>query len=375
MNYKAQALAVGMSIAVASFVLADAKKEIAEAARPMSEGIPEVAVLRLQKLIGTLRGADAAEAKKKLAEALVQSGRAADALSVLEDKALRDSATGKFLRAQALTQLRRNEEALPFFQSVAADSNAEEHVAAAFGMADTLRELGRTEEAIRGYASVENDARFGVTARLREAELFINTGDVAKAKESLDATQPKATADKREKRLLRARVELSSGHAVKAIELLDSLARKPQGATHETMIATLFAMADAHLQMKTPESGDDYLEDFIDRHPKDPALALVFAKLDQVYRAERKPPRNELEKWARDSAQPRRGFARWYLAQNDWRAGRHEEALRQYETLRSNPSSALSPGVTPIRADRDRSARICQCFGNFDRGGKNTAEL
>src|SRR5947209_100435 len=100
-------------------------------------------------------------------------------------------------------------------------------------------------------------------------------------------------------------------------------------------------MADAHLQMNTPEAGDDYLEDFIDRHPIDPALPQVFAKLDQVYRAERKPPRNELEKWAREPAQPRRGFARWYLAQSELRAGRREEAIRHFEQIR---------GTTPVPA-------------------------
>src|SRR5205823_11157301 len=107
----------------------------------------------------------------------------------------------------------------------------------------------------------------------------------------------------------------------------------------------LFAMADAHLRLNTPESGDDYLEDFIDRHPSDAALGSLFAKLDQLYRAERKPPRNELEKWGRDAAQPRRAFAHWYLAQYDWRAGRREEALRHYEALSTN--SGLSDMLAP----------------------------
>src|SRR5260370_42253365 len=99
--------------------------------------------------------------------------------------------------------------------------------------------------------------------------------------------------------------------------------------------------------MNTPEAGGDYLEDFIDRHPVDPARPQVFAKQDQVYRAERKPPRNELEKWARDAVQPRRGFARWYLAQSDLRAGRREEAIRQFEQIRKTTPvpAALAPAL------------------------------
>lgn len=333
------------ALALSSSALADAKKEIAEAIRPIDEGVPEVAVSRLQKLIGSLRGADALEAREKLAEALVQAGHAADALPVLEDKALRDSAPAKFLRARALTDLQRDEEALLLFQAVAAGANGGQRMAATFGMAEMLHKLGRADEALHVYAAVEHDARFAVMARLREAELLIGKGDAARAKEVLDATEPKAIADKREKRLLRARLEMSSARFDKAIGLLDSLLKKSEAATHETVLAALFAMADAHLETKTPESGDDYLEDFIDRHPNDVALGRVFAKLDQTYKAQRKPPRNELEKWARDSAQPRRGLARWYLAQNEWRAGRHEEALRQFETLRGYALPALAPAL------------------------------
>jgi outer membrane protein assembly factor BamD (BamD/ComL family) len=336
-------LVVAASIAMTSAVFADTKTQIAEAARPMDEGVPEVAVSRLQKLVGTSPNETAA--KEKLAEALVAARQPSEALRLLEEPALRDSVTANVLRAQALTQLHRYEQALPFYEAVAQDRGASQRMAAAFGIAETLRALGRKDESIRAYAAVEHDVRFGLEARLRQAELLIDKGDGEKARQALDATQAKAVADKREKRLLRARLELINGRAGKAIVLLDSLVRKPQGATHETMIAALFTMADAHLQTHTPELGDDYLEDFIDRHPNDEALDRIFAKLDQVYGAERKPPRNELEKWARDPAQPRRGFARWYLAQGDWRAGRYEEALRHYEALRRNPSPALAPAL------------------------------
>ena len=38
--------------------------EIAEAARPVDEGVPEVAVYQLQKLVSRLSGADAVKAKR-----------------------------------------------------------------------------------------------------------------------------------------------------------------------------------------------------------------------------------------------------------------------------------------------------------------------
>src|SRR5437016_14671504 len=45
--------------------------------------------------------------------------------------------------------------------------------------------------------------------------------------------------------------------------------------------------------------------------------------------------------------QPRRSFARWYLAQIDLRAGRREEAMRQFEQIRSATPmpTALAPAL------------------------------
>src|SRR5437879_12485074 len=121
-----------------------------------------------------------------------------------------------------------------------------------------LRALDRADEAIRAYHALENDPRFGISARLREAELFIAKQDGVMAKRILDGTKTKITTDKRQKRLLHARIELLNQSPEKAVGLLDSLVKKSEGESRETAIAALFAMADAHLQMNTPEAGDDY---------------------------------------------------------------------------------------------------------------------
>ena len=46
------------------------------------------------------------------------------------------------------------------------------------------------------------------------------------------------------------------------------------------------------------------MEDFIDHHPNDVALPELFAKLDELYRAERKPARAELERSSHKAEQP-----------------------------------------------------------------------
>lgn len=326
-------LTVGRALAIS---------ELAEAAHAIDDGVPEVAVARLQRLLPALGGDEARDAKQKLGEALIAAKHPAAALALLDDASLTNSLNTDFLRAQALADLNRFDEALASYRRVAAVQNPQQRPAM-FGAAEMLRGLGRMDEAIRQYHLLETDPRFGIAARLRQAELLIFKGDKTIAKRALDQTHAKTIADRRQKRLLRARLELLNQHPERAIPLLESIAKNPEGESHETEIAALVAIADAHLQTNTPELGDDYLESFIDKHPADAELPRLFGKLEQLYRAERRLPRNELEKWSHDSAQPRRGLAQWYLAQNDWRLGRRDEAIRRFEDIRQAQHPMLVP--------------------------------
>jgi len=118
---------------------------------------------------------------------------------------------------------------------------------------------------------------------------------------------------------------------------------KAGGITSCHTDAALFGIADAHVQLRTPEAGDDVIEQFIDHHASDPDLPLLFEKLDSLYRAEHKPSRNELEKWVRRPEEPRRTFARWYLAR------------AEFETDAGN-----EPGnyFRPAKSDRMQQTRI-----------------
>src|SRR5205085_4236996 len=66
------AICIG-AIAFAGPTSGQIKTEIAEAARPLDEGVPEVAVYQLQKLVGRLSGIDAIEAKEHTSELQSQS--------------------------------------------------------------------------------------------------------------------------------------------------------------------------------------------------------------------------------------------------------------------------------------------------------------
>jgi outer membrane protein assembly factor BamD (BamD/ComL family) len=337
---------IGLSIFLSQLVRADVSAELAEASAPLAEGVPEVAVARLQALLNkNLRDPEWRAVMEKLAEAQVAAKQSEEALVLLADSRLRDVPWAKFWRAQAFASLHRWADALPLYEELGLDRSSPLHEAATFGAAETLRALGRRDEALTKLTPLLHDQEWATRAQPRSAELYIDKADTPNARRVLEEMQPKSVAEKRERRLLRGRLELILQRPERAISTFQVLLKKPEGTPHATLMAALFGIADAHLQLKTPEAGDDVIEQFIDNHPADPDLPVLFAKLDELYRAEHRPSRNGLEKWVRNPEQPRRTFARWYLARLEIRAGRRERARQLFNDLRR--TDVQSPAIAP----------------------------
>jgi TolA-binding protein len=316
------------------------------AARAMAEGVPEVAAARLRaSLANPLPDEEWQTSAMRLAEALIAANQPADALTLLGDRRFAATVVTKFWRAQALAGMQRWSEALPLYQAVAAAPGSPRRAEAIFGEAEMFRALGRTNEALQALAGLMEEREWKIPAQLRSTELFLDKSDRGNARRLLEEMKPTTVADRREARFLRARLELARNRPERALGTFESLVKKPEGAGHALVLGALLGVADAHLQLKTPETGDDFLEDFIDRHPLDPELPKIFAKLDELYRAERKPARIELEKWTRESEQPRRTLAQWYLARIELRAGHRDRALHLLGELRK--SGAALPESAP----------------------------
>src|SRR5206468_2994409 len=324
---------------------ADISAEMAQASTPLSEGVPEVAVARLQSLLNKdLPEPQWRAVAEKLAEAQMAANEPEATLVLLTDARLRDLAWAKFWRAQALASLHRWADALPLYEELSNDVSPFQR-AAVFGTGEGLRALERRQEALRKFILLAHDKEWGTRAELRAAELYIELGNAPEARRLLEQLQPVSVAERRERRVLRGRLELISHRPERANGMFQAILKRPEGTPHSILLTALFGIAEAHLQLKTPEIGDDVLERFIDQHHADRDLALVFAKLDELYRAERKPSRNELEKWVRRPEQPRRTIARWYLARLEIRAGRRERARELFTDLRRTGSN--SPATAP----------------------------
>jgi TolA-binding protein len=318
---------------------------LADVAQPLADGIPEVAVARLRALLAKDLPAEERRAvNAKLAEALIASGDADEALNVLGNEPLGGSADFAFLRAQAFASTGRWREALPLYHRVAAENGAPFQPDALMGEADAQRALGLRDEALQTLARLHQVREWSAPADLLSIALLIDKHDAAAAARLLDSVQPKRISERKEKRYLHGRLEALLGHTDKAIELFSTILKKPAGATHSVVLGALFSVADLHLQTNKPEAGDDYVEQYIEAHPADSELPRIFAKLDQLYAAERKPSRRELSRWTSDPAQPRRALAQWHLARNDLRSGRRENALQLFNQLRRNHPSLPALG-------------------------------
>ncbi|HEY4271374.1 MAG TPA: tetratricopeptide repeat protein [Candidatus Udaeobacter sp.] len=335
----------GLIMAITPGLCADISTEIVQASAPLSEGVPEVAVVRLQALLNrNLSESEWRAVAEKLSEAQIAANEPEDTLVLLADVRVRDLPSAKFWRAQALAMLHRWADALLLYQELTNETSPFQK-AAVFGAGEALRALGKRQQALTKFNLLVHDKEWGTRAQLRAAELYVELGNAPDARRLLEQMQTVSVAERRERRALRGRLELILHRPERAIGMFQAILKRPEGTPHSVLIAALFGIAEAHLQLKTPETGDDVLERFIDEQYTDPDLPLVFAKLDELYRAEHKPSRNELEKWVRRPEQPRRTFARWYLARLEIRAGRRDRARQLFADLRRTgfKSRAIAP--------------------------------
>src|SRR5260370_34367816 len=199
---------IGLSIWFFQSLRAEISPELVEATKPLREGVPEVAVVRLRALLDNSSADEAWRAiAEKLAEGQVTAKQAEDALVLIADYRLREVPWSKFWRAQALASLHRWAEALPLYEELAVAPNPLFRGAATFGAAEMLRALGRQDEALAKLVLLR-DKQWAVPAQLRSAGLDIHKADAVRARRILDEMQPKSVSERKERRLLRGRIEL-----------------------------------------------------------------------------------------------------------------------------------------------------------------------
>ena len=311
----------------------------AEPAQAIAENIPQVAVVKLQETLdhGRLTAAERPAALRDLARALLDAGRAAEALDFLEAPANPDESS---MRAEALAALGRSAGGAAALRGTGKKTRRALFHAAALGQAEALHALGRTAEAAAVLQTLKAP---GALASLRLADFLIELGQSKKAQAILAEIVPETTLEKQWQRYIEARLLLAQDQAAPALAIFESITKQPRGITESLFAGATAGVADARAVLNGLELADDTLEDFIWHYPGSAHLEEMFARLDAIYSEEENPQATELQHWSQNAPERRAALAQFYLAKEMQREKKVEKALRAYgDFLRENPAHPLA---------------------------------
>ena len=234
---------IALSIWFFQSLHAEVSPALVEATKPLREGVPEVAVVRLRALLDNSLPDEAWRAvAEKLAEARVAAKQPEATLVLLSDARLRDLPWAKFWRAQALASLYRWTDALPLYEALSNETSPFQK-AAVFGAGNALRALGKRQDALGKFILLARHKEWGSRAQLRAAELHIELNNAPEARRLLEQLQLVSVAERRERRLLRGRLELISHRPERAIGMFQAILKRPEGTPHPILISALFGIA------------------------------------------------------------------------------------------------------------------------------------
>ena len=324
---------------------------LTEARRALAESIPAIAVRKLETLRADagISPQDRAAATLLLGEALLDSGRQAEALQLIGPHSATGDSAAKLL-AHILASSGRWSEALPIYKLLA--SRADPPPAAKLGLAESLQATGRADEAIAALYSYVRENPRAITARLRLASLLADARKGGAAREVLGEAQAEAPGDLLWEKYIEGRLLLLDGKAADAIAVFEDVMKSPEHLSESLLVAATLAMTDARVALSGNEVADRVLESFISKFPESAWLELVFARLDQIYAAEKNPPESELQKWAAAPERRRAAIARYFVTRMQLRAHKLDRAMVSVEAFLGDfPGHALLPKIQIMQAD------------------------
>jgi TolA-binding protein len=338
------------------------RPEYRQAVQALKDRLPEVAVARLKKLLasGSLRSADEGPVKLLLAEALVRTGSADEALAAAAAPETRDLPEAGFWRGAAMAQLQRYAEAEQEFAALPPDSKYATE--AAFSRASVLRALGQTENALALLrplaASKEMDT--AQRAALWSAEIMLAA---ARPASEISALLPEQVTGRyaAQFRYLRARLALAGGSAKTAAEEFAALSEGGRGIPPLLAHAAALGRARALQLLGQKAEALGVIEKLIGMTPTPPGEVLLtafdaFEKLNVPPGAEAD---NFLKIWAKSEDADLSTLARLAAAAALEASGRIPEALAACQALSND--AAQSPWLPWVLL---REAKLSLADGN-----------
>ena len=322
-----------MICSIALLLFASATDNIAAAKSALEDGLPSIAI---NKLEGSPRTAK--EAALVLARAYLDDGKPAKAVELLKSHPA--GAKGDFWLAQAYAALGRWDEALEIYRACRNEPSVAGE--AAIGQARMLRNLGRSRDALAALdpAKAWPESPLRHLADFERAEVLMALQRPQDAKLVLDTVSPAGQREKFRRDYLMARALSLSGDDSGALMLFDAV----QPSDPEMAVGVVTGRARSLVRIGQSPIAETLLEDFIAKNPDLSGLDAVFSLLDSVYAAQTNASPSELKRWADDGESSlRKKLAVYYLAHFEARLGREDrvEKLLQNAVAGSADTPAL----------------------------------
>lgn len=350
------------------------RAEYRQAIEALADKLPEVAILRLDKLLasGTLKGPAIPAVKLLLAEACVRADRSAEALTALNDSGRSDEVT--YWRGAALAQQERYTEAEKTLAAL--PEGAPFATEAAFTRASILTALGQPSGALALLKTLVNskDATTAARARLRSAELLI-TAQRPPAEIIPLIPAPAEAAKSRFApgwRYLRARLSLLSGDAREAADQFAAMAEGGKGITPSLRQAASLGRARALTALDQKSEARGAVQKFIGLTPP-PSASLLLSAFDLFERLNTPPTEeaaNFIKEWSKSEDGNLRLLAKLAGIGAMDAGGKSDEALAACKALAKD--EAASPLLSWVML---RQARLSLTTGDKAAAAEVTAAL
>lgn len=346
-----------MICSLALFLLASTADDITAAKSALDDGLPAVAINKLENTVHPAKDADAVLI---LARAYLADGKPGKAVELLNSHPV--GKEGDFWLGQSHAALGRWNEALEKYRSCLQDTSLAPE--ALLGTARMLRNLGRSREAVDILLPAKEWAESPLRhlAIFETAGAFLDLGRPGEAKESLESLAPSDRREKSRRDYLMAECLSMQGDDTAAIALFDAV------APVDTEMAVGAAIGQARSLVHNGQSpaAENLLEDFLSKNSNLPGLAGVFAVLDSIYATQPAASSSELKRWAEDGDPSlRKSLAAFYLARFEGRLGREDRVEKLLENVvtssrDTNVSEMASLELAAVRLKQGRAADAMQ---------------
>lgn len=285
--------------------------------KAMADRLYGIAVSKFRQVLDNTELSEEATkmVRLSLVESLIKTSVAAkkdpesalEALQILSAEDISGELAAPIWKAEALSALGRYQEANEALAGI--PTSHPNYSEIQLSRARILIAIGQKTEAlsilIKAAQSSSSEVRNA--ANLLACEIQINLGDYENAAATLDRVDSQMPAAARFKEYLQARLTLSEGKSLEAINRFESLITAPENLPEQIFHSCILGKADALAASNRTDEALTTLEDFISEYPDSSILHLAFDRLSAILPGDVSDDAEimiKLQEWSAESSIP-----------------------------------------------------------------------